>query len=123
MRLSLYSVFDIKMEKFYPPYASENDAVGDRHFMELLTDPKSMLSRHPEDYRLFRIGEFDEWTGEIVPLEKGIICVNQGMTMGRPIDVAAAEEEGNRKFAAFLASRGLEVARDGQVRQLDRGGR
>lgn len=119
----LYSVFDIKPEKFFAPFVSENDATADRRFCELLVDPQAIMSKHPQDYRLFAVGEFDEDTGQCVPFEKGIVCVNEGLTMGRPADVATAEEEAIRKFRVWLASRGLEANANGEVRQLDRGGR
>lgn len=118
----LYCIFDIKSEQFYPPYASANDATGDRKFIEILTDETSELAKHPEDYRLFAVGEFERESGRCIEFEKGIVCVNPGLTIGRPADVARAEEEAVQKFRLWMASRGLEVSKGGEVRQLDRGG-
>lgn len=119
----LYLIFDIKSERYFPPFVVINDAVADRRFCELLAEPDSVLAKHPEDYRLYAIGYFDDVKGECIPFEKGIICVNEGLgPRGRPQDVAVAEDEAMRKFAMWLASRGLEAGSDGKVRQLDRGG-
>lgn len=119
----LYCVFDVKSERFFPPFVVINDAVADRRFVELLVDGESVLAKHPEDYRLYSVGFFDEVTGACVAFEKGIVCVNSGCgPRGRPEDVARAEEDGFRKFSAWLASRGLEAGTDGKVRMLDRGG-
>lgn len=125
-RQRLYCVFDKKAETYFAPYAVRNDAVADRRFGELLVAEDSVLSKHPEDYALYCVGEFDEYSGDVVPFEKGKVCVNEGMVPGRPQDVAVAEEEAMRKFGMWLASRGMEqVEKNGrmEIRQLDRGAR
>lgn len=116
----LYCVMDIKSERYFPPFVVINDAVADRRFSELLADRESILAKHPEDYRLYAVGFFDDVKGECIPFEKGIVCVNPGMgPAGRPGDVAEAEESAMRRFTAWLAARGLEAGSDGKVRPVD----
>lgn len=114
-RPRLYCVFDRKSERYFPPFVVENDAVAERRFADILVDPQSVLSKHPQDYILYGVGEFDESTGECAPFEKGKVIVSQGFAdEGRPHDVAVAEEEGMRKFGQWLAARGLPAGRDGR---------
>lgn len=115
----LYCVLDIKSERYFPPYVVINDAVADRRFSELLADRESVLAKHPEDYRLYAVGFFDDVKGECIPFEKGIVCVNPGMGPGRPGDVAEAEESAMRRFTAWLGARGMEAGSDGKVRHVD----
>ena len=38
-----------------------------RNFVDMANDVSHPVSRHPGDYTLFELGNFDESTGQIVP--------------------------------------------------------
>lgn len=119
----MYCLYDTVAESFYPPFVATNDAVADRKFCQLLAAPEDFWAKNPQDYRLYRVGSFDEQTGVCTGLRvEEMVIVNPGLPpMGRRGDVARAEEEAQEKFAMWLATRGLEKGTDGKVRQLDRG--
>lgn len=60
-----FSIFDSKAEVYGPPFFAPAIGLAVRHFGDLCRDPNSALSKHPGDYRLFRIGEFDDSTGVV----------------------------------------------------------
>lgn len=99
----LYCVYDIKSKMYFPPFMCENDDVADRRFGDLLVDPQSILSKHPDDYRLFLVGEFVKAAGELRPLADGQVLVSEGSSPAhRTADVARADADGELRKAAFL---------------------
>lgn len=65
-----YSVYDSKAERFLPPFLTENDATAKRLFCRACSDEDHDFHRFAEDYTLFRLGEFDEVEGILIPEEK-----------------------------------------------------
>lgn len=60
---NVYSVYDSVSEEFGLPVLFKNDVQAYRSFKkEVLENDKVAF---PSDYKLFRIGEFDDETGEI----------------------------------------------------------
>ncbi|WNK12454.1 MAG: nonstructural protein [Microvirus sp.] len=67
MITNVYSVFDIKAASYAQPFFSQSHATAIRAFSGAVNDPGTMLNRHPEDFTLNHIGEFDDQTGEVIP--------------------------------------------------------
>lgn len=64
--MKLYSFFDIMADSFTPPLCYTNDEEFVRFSVDhVLRDGKTLISTHPEDFRLFSVGEFDMSTGII----------------------------------------------------------
>ena len=60
----VYSIRDDKMREFQSPVLIVNDAVASRSFGDLLTqDKNSPMVRHPGDFSLWYLGDFDLETG------------------------------------------------------------
>jgi len=66
MRLIVFSVRDLKAEMFSRPFFSKAPGEAIRSFSMECENPESMLHRYPDDYQLYRVGEFNELTGELV---------------------------------------------------------
>ena len=64
----IFAVRDAKAEQFTAPFQASNDAVAIRMFSELVNTRNHTFNRHPEDYQLYRIGDFDTATGELAPV-------------------------------------------------------
>lgn len=60
----LYTVYDCKTLIYSPPFAHINDAEATRTLTDTLEDPNTMLHKHPMDYALYRLGTFNDGTGE-----------------------------------------------------------
>lgn len=63
MKLRAYSIFDRKALAYHQPYYAINDAVAVRTLSDAVADPNSMFGRHPNDYVLYCVGEFDDSNG------------------------------------------------------------
>lgn len=63
--LKAYSIFDDKGEIFNVPFFKTTDGLALRDFADLCSDSRSTVARHPEDYHLYVIGEFEETSGKM----------------------------------------------------------
>lgn len=78
MKLTAFSVYDSKAAAYITPFFTPTIAMGTRSFGEAANDPNLMFARHPSDYTLFEIGEFDLETGE---LKKHDALINHGLAI------------------------------------------
>ena len=72
--MKLYTVYDSKSESFTPPMANRTRGEAIRGFTDEVNNPNSMLNKHPEDYTLFELAEWDNSTGQIIPLDTPLSC-------------------------------------------------
>ena len=72
----VYKLYCIKDEcvGFVPPMAMENDNVAKRSFEHICSAPDSLYQTRPQDYSLYCVGDFNNVTGEIVPLLPFRVC-------------------------------------------------
>lgn len=40
-----------------------------RSFSDLVSDPQTVLAKHPEDFKLYSLGSYDDVSGRLVPLD------------------------------------------------------
>lgn len=60
MLLKLFTVYDSKAEAYLPPFYLSTRGQAIRAFSDSVNDPNHAFNRHPADYTLFMIGEFDD---------------------------------------------------------------
>lgn len=66
----VYSIRDNKMESYGQLVFIDNDAVASRMFGDLvLNDHDSLIGKHPADFGIYCLGEFDDKTGRFENLE------------------------------------------------------
>lgn len=70
MKKNIYTVYDSKALAFMQPFYSERHEVAQRHFAAAANDINTDIGRYSTDYTLFCIGEFDDQSGIITPLEQ-----------------------------------------------------
>lgn len=63
MNIKVFSVLDAKIGAFAQPWFSPTREAGIRAFVEATRDPTTMLAKHPEDFALYELGEFNDETG------------------------------------------------------------
>ena len=72
----LFCVYDSQTTMFGPPILGINKGDVIRQFTVLVNDGQSQFSKHPMDFALFEIGDYDELTGAIVTLPAPVrICL------------------------------------------------
>lgn len=69
MKLNFYAIFDKAIGAYMRPFVMQADGQAIRMFHDECVNADSPLSKHPEDYTLFRLGSFDDNEGEIVGQE------------------------------------------------------
>lgn len=67
MRVRMFAIRDLKVEAFMTPYFAMTDAQAVRMFGDSVNEAGSALNRHTDDYSLFRIGEWDDQSGQVLP--------------------------------------------------------
>ena len=68
MKLNFYTVFDKAVGAYMRPFVMQSDGQAVRHFEDEVNGDNP-IAKHPEDYALFRIGMFDDQSGELIPEE------------------------------------------------------
>lgn len=67
MIVKIFSIRDAKAEAYMQPFMMQTRGQAIRSFGDHARDVSSQVSKHPEDYALFEIGEFDDNAGIIKP--------------------------------------------------------
>jgi hypothetical protein len=79
--MKCFSIKDIKSEGFNTPFFQATYGLAERSFKDACQDVNSSLNKHPDDFSLYYIGEFNMQTGKFEPeLDPKFICkaeVNQ----------------------------------------------
>ena len=61
--MKVFAVFDSKAEAYLPPIFMPSKGSVIRSFSDLVRDPNHQFGKHPQDYILFDLGSWDEFTG------------------------------------------------------------
>lgn len=62
----LYAIRDnVANEMSHNVYSHTGDPSAIRMFVDALTDQQSVIAKHPKDFDLILIGQFDETTGHV----------------------------------------------------------
>ena len=68
MNIKIFSIYDSKADCFIPPFFMHEQGMAIRAFTDCANSDDHQFSRHPEDYTLFFLGDFDDATGKITTL-------------------------------------------------------
>ena len=77
--IKIYAIYDEKLEAYNRPFFLISDGVAIRAFQDEINNKESELSKHPEDYDLYKIGEYNEETGNITPNEPVLIGTGKAL--------------------------------------------
>lgn len=66
MRMAIYAIYDTATGAYMRPFFVQADAQAVRAFSDLAVAADHEVGKHPEDYSLFRIGQFDDKKGKII---------------------------------------------------------
>lgn len=69
MLTKLFAIRDSKGEFYNTPFSKHTHGEAERDFKSLINDEKSTLSKYPEDFDLYYLGEYDNLTGKISPTD------------------------------------------------------
>lgn len=66
MKLNIYSVKDVVVGEMGNPFYLNNDEMAKRSFKQAINNDQSQLAINYTDMQLYKLGELDTVTGEIV---------------------------------------------------------
>lgn len=67
MKLKVFTSYDTKVEAYLQPFFMRTRGEAIRAWTELANNPEHLFSKHPGDYTLFEIGEYDDATAQLTP--------------------------------------------------------
>ena len=67
MKVKLYAVLDSASGIYDGPVPANADGVAVRNFQNMSRDPNTAIGKNPEYFSLWRVGEWNDATGEIIP--------------------------------------------------------
>lgn len=70
MLLYAYSIFDKKALTYSPPFYGVAHGQAVRSVMDACADPNSNLGRHPADFTLYCVGQFNDATGDLLAFKE-----------------------------------------------------
>jgi len=74
--MQIFSLRDTKSAHYGKPIIAPHQAPLIREYDEAVNDDKSTLSKFPQDFDLYKIGDFDHISGKITPDENPIHIIN-----------------------------------------------
>lgn len=80
----IFTFHDSKAQAYLPPFFLHQDGMALRTFSDLVAEKEHPFARHPEDYTLFKIGEFDDSTGKITVITP--ISLANGVELLKPVE-------------------------------------
>lgn len=63
MQHQAYTLHDVKALQYHTPFFAINDAIAKRMVGDIASDLNTSVGRHPSDYKLYRIGFYDDALG------------------------------------------------------------
>jgi len=72
----MFSFYDTKAGFFHTPFFFSHPGQAIRAAMDLGGDLSTTIGRHPSDYALYQLGEFDDQTGQATssqPINLGLV--------------------------------------------------
>lgn len=76
MKINIYAAYDIKAEAHGTPFFMQNDELAKRALGNVGRNPDTTIALNPEDFRLHRLGCFDDNSGTITPEDKPVFVAN-----------------------------------------------
>lgn len=67
MKLAIYSIYDTAAKAYTRPFFLQNDGLAIRAFQDQVNAQEANnISEHPDQFTLFKLGEFDDLSGDIL---------------------------------------------------------
>lgn len=66
MILKVFAVYDSKVESYLQPFFMQTKGQALRAWETSVNDESTMFCKHPADFTLFEIGEYDDSKGDLV---------------------------------------------------------
>ena len=96
MKLKVYAVYDSAAMVYDRPICFRADGEALRIWQQLCLNPESGVGKSPKDFSFYKIGEYDDNTGTITPLDR--FCIQ---TAEEAIAASRVIEEGSLRSVDY----------------------
>lgn len=86
--LKIFALRDVKSDSYGGLLCLPTAGIAMRGLMEILANPESPLSKYPDDYSLYELGEFDPSSGMVTAL-KVPVFVTSVLSLVKPAPAPA----------------------------------
>lgn len=83
-KMKCFSAHDKKIGIFYAPFFCAHTGQALRNWDDLCNNPDTVMGKHPGDFNLYQVGEFDEDTGVFDPFPQPVHVANAIDTKAKP---------------------------------------
>lgn len=88
MKHKVFVIYDDKAKAYLTPFFLPEVGMAVRAFADCVNNPEHAFGRHPEDYTLFQLGEFNDSSG-VIAVEGTLLCVAHAVELRRRVEDAA----------------------------------
>ncbi len=98
MKVQVYAIFDICSGIYEKPFFHTADDMVRREFQDVALTVDHAIARHPEHYSLWRLGNFDNRTGDLK--DEGNECLwtaIEAISQEQSVDGGEGDDKGFKK--------------------------
>ena len=81
MKYGMFSIYDEKAQAYLPPFILPETGMAIRTFGDCINSEEHQFGKHPADYTLYQIAEFDDDSGIPTPDKK---TIHNGLELKKP---------------------------------------
>jgi len=89
MKLQVFAIYDAKVQTYNHPIFLPTRGAAIRVWEDTVTDKTTSFSKHPADYTLFHLGEYDDQTGTFENFHTPV-------SLGTGLEATAKKGENNK---------------------------
>ena len=87
MKINAYVIFDKIAMLYNKPFYFINDQIAHRAALDLMSDPTCDIAKHPTDFTMFHIGDYEDTTAQFNQLDTPrVICHFHEIQIPLPIE-------------------------------------
>lgn len=73
--MKYYAVYDSKVGVYEQPFLMRTKGEAIRSWVDVVNDEKTKFNKHPEDFTLMELGEYDDEKGQFINLATGPVAI------------------------------------------------
>ena len=101
MKHKIFSIYDEKAQAYLPPFFLPTVGMAKRAFADCCNSDSHQFGKHPADFTLFELGEFDDAHGDIQTRAAFV-------SLGNGIVYKQSDEEADEATLKLIAAGGTE---------------
>lgn len=95
---NIFTIYDEKAAAYLPPFFLPTDGMAIRTFSSCINSPDHQFGAHPQDYTLFKLGQYDDNTAELISSTR-TISLGNGVEFITPAQPDQSELLGDEKIS------------------------